>query len=238
MIDIHNHIVFGVDDGAKTMEDSIRMLEEAAKLNINTMIVTPHFKKGLYDSENITQNFLQVEQKALSMGITLKLGREVFLEPIVTEMIGKDVTPLFMSTSRHMLIEFPFDILPRYAFEILYKLQLENVMPIIAHPERYEFFLKDFNLFAKFIERDCMMQLDAASIIGANGFKAQKFCKKVLKDNLIHFVGSDAHKAEHYVKWYMQAYNKVVKWVGEGNAWLLFHGNAEEILFEDMVDVQ
>ena len=229
MIDIHSHLIFGVDDGPPTIKESIRMVLEAEKLGIKTIIATPHYSKGLYQSENVLENYQELAARVRDFDIEVLLGYEVYFDSIIPDVLnGKDRYTL--NKSRYLLFEMPFDIMPANISEIILKLHMENFIPILAHPERNRFFIGNFQLFIDFIESGCLIQLDAASILGVYGILAKMFVKNLIRMNLVHFVASDAHNALDYINWYLPAYEKVKRWGGKEYADMLFYKNQKMLL--------
>jgi protein-tyrosine phosphatase len=229
MIDIHNHIVYGVDDGSQSLDQSLRMICEAGRLGIKVIVATPHIRDQTFNHEKLQENFENLSRKASDYGIILKLGCEAYIHPDIVALY-KSKKILTLGNSRHILIEFPFNQLPLYVNDLLYRLQLEGTAVVIAHPERYRYFVDDFNLFLRFLDAGCLMQLDAASIIGKHGSHVKSFCKKVLKLKKAHFVASDAHCTEHYRDWYLKSMKKVQQWTGEEYTEALYFKNAARIL--------
>lgn len=229
MIDVHSHILYGIDDGAKNLDESLRMLDEAGRAGIKTIITTPHLKTDKTPAALVQERIKELSTHAAGMGITLLPGYEVYLTPSIPKLVanGERIT---LAQSDKILIELPFSTLPPFGLETLYQLELTGMTPVIAHPERNICFLRKYETFAQYAYRDCLIQLDAASIIGKNGWKSKNFCKRVIKDRMAHFVGSDAHTAKHYKEWYIRAYKQVCKWGGEEYASLLFQGNAASLL--------
>jgi protein-tyrosine phosphatase len=127
-------------------------------------------------------------------------------------------------------MEFPFDAIPIYSQDTVYRLQVRNMKTIIAHPERNRNFVRDINKFMSYVEIGCLVQIDAASIIGVYGREVKEFSKKLIKLNAAHFVASDAHCPKDYSNWYRQAYEKVRKWAGQEYTDELFCSNARSIL--------
>lgn len=229
MIDIHSHLIYGMDDGAPTMEESIKMLEQARELGINTIFATPHYQENLFQLDGITQNFMQLAEKAWEYGITLKMGCEVFINPFVDRLVEEERI-LLLNRANYILLELPYDSIPLYTYDTIYKLQLQRITIIIAHPERNMNLLKDFSLFVDLLERGCLMQIDSGSITGIYGKTVQSYARKLLKLKLAHFVASDAHCAKDYKERYIQSYELVRRWTGKKYADKLFIHNPELIL--------
>jgi protein-tyrosine phosphatase len=229
MIDIHSHFIYGVDDGSQSVKESLKMILEAEKLGIESIIATPHFHIDLYSAEKAADNLSELIARVSDCGVQLYLGYEVFLTPAVPDLI-KGKKNLTLNNSKYLLFELPFDIIPPYSVETVRKLHGESIIPILAHPERNKNFVSDFNSFISFLENGCLIQLDAASITGVYGSEVKKFAKKIIELKIAHFVASDAHCTKDYKDWYLQAYNMVRKWAGGEYADKLFHLNPKVIL--------
>lgn len=229
MIDLHCHIIYGVDDGPSKIQDSMRMILAAQKIGVNTIIATPHYKKDVYVSEVINENFQNIKSRISDFGIDLFLGREVFISSALSQVV-EDSEKYTLSGTSFLLMELPFDILPLDINEMLLKLHEKKITPIVAHPERYSYFVRDFNRFLDFIEVGCLVQIDAASIVGVHGAGVKKFARKLIDLNLVHYVASDAHAPEHYIKWHKEAYQKVKNWAGEEYADAVFKNNQKTII--------
>ena len=229
MIDIHSHIIFGMDDGSPTLGESIKMLQQAQKLGITTIFATPHYQENIFELESMEKNFLQVAEKAREYGITLKMGSEVYINPFVDKLV-KEKKVLLLNRASYILLELPYEAIPLYTFETIYKLQLQRLSVIIAHPERNMNLLQDFSIYVSLLERGCLMQLDIGSIVGAYGKAVEEYSKKLIKLKMVHFVASDAHFAKDYEQWYLKAFKKVYKWVGTEYAKKLFIYNPQLIL--------
>lgn len=229
MIDIHSHLIFGVDDGASTIDESINMLIEAEKLGIKVIIATPHLEEKVYENKHKYENFQTLKKNAENKNIDLKYGAEVFLNPFLPDMLGEKRS-LTLNNSKYMLVEFPYNSIPYFSHETIYNLQIKNICPIIAHPERNWCFNKNMDLLLPFFERGCLIQIDAASIMGVYGKHVKSFTKQLLKLEMAHFVASDAHCPADYTNWYSKAYKQVEKWVGKEYANRLYVQNPQKIL--------
>jgi protein-tyrosine phosphatase len=229
MIDIHSHIIFGVDDGPCTIEKSISMIYNAEKAGIKTIVATPHSHETFFETERLYENYQELLYRIHEYDIILKLGYEVFMNPFLPAVDKKNIG-LTLDNTRYLLFELPFNTSPKSGFEVLYSIRLKDYIPILAHPERNRRFLKNFNELSGYINAGCMIQIDAGSIIGVYGRDIKEFVKKLVKQNRVDFVASNAHCAEDYTNWYLKAYSQVSKWSGEDNANRLFESNAESIL--------
>ena len=232
MIDIHSHIIYRVDDGPCTIEQSISMIWNAKKAGIKTIVATPHSHETIFVADRLSENYQELLYRIRDYEISLKLGYEVFINPSVPSMERKNIS-LTLDNTRYLLFELPFNTSPRDGFDVLTSLRLKDTIPILAHPERNRNFLKNFNELSGYIQAGCMIQIDAASILGIYGRDIRDFVKKLVKWKRVDFVASNAHCAEDYVNWYMKAYREVSKWSGDENATRLFQSNAESILSQE-----
>lgn len=228
MIDIHCHIIFGVDDGPSTIKDSVRMVLEAEKLGVDKIIVTPHYNKYVYNSDKVLENFYKIKSRIRDFGVELFLGYEVFLISSINDVLTQkgDYT---LNKSKYLLFELPFDIMPVNINETVLKLHSEGIVPIIAHPERNMYFVRNMQKFIELIETGCLVQLDAASLVGVHGSNVKRFAKKLIDMNLVQFVASDAHKPEDY-ELYKRSYDIVKNWAGKEYSDKIFTYNQSVII--------
>ncbi|MCX7710982.1 MAG: phosphoesterase, partial [Clostridia bacterium] len=163
-----------------------------------------------------------------------RLGYEVYASTLNYKNLNK-VNCLTLGQSRYLLVEFPFSEFPEHGCEMLYELYLRGIVPIISHPERCHLFRDNFQLIDSLLESGCLLQVDAASIIGVYGWGTKNFAKKLIKENKVHFVASNAHFSEDYREWFLQARKKIIHIAGVEQANLLFNGNADRILKVEVV---
>lgn len=229
MIDIHSHLIYGVDGGTTDADEAVKMIWEAQKLGIKAIIATPQLMNAKTEISKIIENFERLKLIASECDVTLKLGFHVSLNSFSADMIYGG-NSLSLNNSRYILIEPPDDIISRNFYDDIYWLQLQGLLPIIAYPEKNKSFLKNFKLLMGLISRGCMIQIDAASIAGFNGFWVREFAKKMIRSNMVHFIGSNAHRACDYADRYMKAYRNTMRWGGEEYADKLFNKNPKLIL--------
>ena len=198
MIDFHNHILPNVDDGSKSLEMSLNMLREAERQGITDVINTVHFQhpkvEGMDISfERIIQEIENLQKSAIENNINVKIhnGAEVFYLPNLVEISENPLTTI--GNGKYMLIEFPTHILPQGFEDEFYRLQLNGITPIVAHPERYNAIQNDCTIIDSWIERGYMIQLDAGSILGQFGKVCLQTANSLMKSSSIHLIGSDSH---------------------------------------------
>lgn len=197
MIDIHSHILYGVDDGSKSLDMSLKMAEIYIENGVKEVIATPHYIEhskmdSKYEKNKMVLNELNEELNKKSLDLKIHLGNEIYLSNNIIDLI-KTRKIFSLNGTRYLLIELPMGKLPKYTKNILYELILLGYRPIIAHPERNLEIIENPNILYDFIKYGVLTQLNIGSVEGAYGRKVRKVSKKLLRNNMIHFLGTDAH---------------------------------------------
>lgn len=194
--DIHCHIIPGVDDGAKDMKTAMELLRMEYDDGVSRIIVTPHFRRGMFETpwEKISEQFflLKSEASKLYPDMDIRLGCEFHANMDMIETL-KDNHWGTMNGTAYVLTEFSEAHSLRYIRERCYSLLCNGYTPIIAHAERHSALYKKYEEIENLVNMGAMIQMNASSIMGEDGFGMKGFCKKVMKLDLLHFVGSDAH---------------------------------------------
>ncbi|MDE6636038.1 MAG: histidinol-phosphatase [Lachnospiraceae bacterium] len=198
-VDIHTHIIPGVDDGSKNIEESVRMLEIAYNQGIRTIYATPHYGSGKerYDRDYLTGQYELLKEKALGIGdggIELLLGNEIYYRNGTIDEL-KSGQALTMNNTKYVLVEFNVDIAYKDLYSALQKLVLAGYRPILAHIERYFCLMKKFDLLYAIKNLGVCMQINASSVIPKINSEAS-FCRKAIREGYISFLGSDCHRTE------------------------------------------
>lgn len=196
MIDIHSHILPGIDDGAKTEEESLLMAHAAVEEGISTIIATPHHRNESFDNykDDIRMHvdILNDLFKANDVPLNVLYGQEVRIYgELLEDYKNGDIQTLH--DTKYILIEFPFGEVPFFAEQLIYDLQKEGLQPIIAHPERNRELINNFERMYELIRQGALAQLTAASYVGHFGKEIEQFSRQLIEANLIHFIASDAH---------------------------------------------
>ncbi len=195
-IDIHSHIIPGIDDGAKDEVMALEMLKIAKKSGTGHIIATPHYVYGntRYGFTTIIEKCAHFNSLAAGAGINITIypGCEVFICPELVELYEQGLKGT-LAESCYMLIEFPMMSIPSYTDNVLYNLQLKGITPIIAHPERYIEIQRKPELMEAYIDRGILSQVNSGSITGIYGMKAKKTVMRLIKEGWAQFVASDAH---------------------------------------------
>lgn len=192
-IDIHSHILYGIDDGSKSLEESKKIIKQHIEMGFKDIVVTPHY---IENSDYITNNeekekILKTLKKEFN-DINLYLGNEVFINNNIEELLNNNEIST-INGSKYLLIELPLHNKIKNATDIIYELRIKGIIPIIAHPERYEFVQKNPDSVDELIEEGAILQSNYGSIIGVYGEHAKKTMKKLLKKNVISVLATDIH---------------------------------------------
>lgn len=200
MIDIHCHILPGVDDGAATIEDTIEMAKVAVNEGITTIIATPHHKNNQFNNFKTSiltkVNNLNSVLKRESIPLTVLPGQEVRIYGEVIEDYYKEEI-LTLNHTKYLFIEFPSSSVPRYAERLLYELQTKGLIPIIVHPERNKELQEKPDLLYQIVKNGALTQVTASSLVGYFGKNVKKFSEQLIEHNLTHFIASDAHNTHN-----------------------------------------
>ncbi|MEI4829857.1 CpsB/CapC family capsule biosynthesis tyrosine phosphatase [Bacillus sp. FJAT-53711] len=197
MIDLHCHILPGVDDGAKTAADSVEMAKAAVAEGIHTIVATPHHQNGKYVNERM-HILHQVKQlngllQEKDINLTVLPGQEVRLYGEMLKDYENNKIVTLNETNKYILIEFPSNHVPRYAEQMLYELRVKGIIPIIVHPERNAELIEHPDKLYNLVSKGVLTQVTAGSLLGNFGKKIKKFSLQLIEHNLTHMIASDAH---------------------------------------------
>jgi protein-tyrosine phosphatase len=201
MIDIHSHILPGVDDGAQTMKDTVEMARVAVSEGIHTIIATPHHMNNAY--QNLKSDILplvdQVNEEMKNQQIDLLVlpGQECRIYgEIIEDYKSGEILPLNIY-SQYIFVEFPSNSVPRYADRLFYDMQNEGLVPVIVHPERNAELTARPDKLYNLVKNGAATQITASSLTGCFGKNIQKFSNHLIEANLTHFIASDAHNTNN-----------------------------------------
>lgn len=200
IVDIHSHILPNIDDGSKGIEMTLEMLKNAEENGTKEIVATPHYLLEYGEATIIEVKSLveTVNSVAENNGVDIKVysGQEVYYnEHILEDYLEGNIGTI--NDSRYMLIEFPMLAFDENILDILYELQVRNIIPIIAHPERYKPIRENPVIINKFIDAGYLFQINSGSIEGKFGESTRKISKLFLENNIYNFIGSDAHNIKN-----------------------------------------
>ena len=243
MIDIHSHIVFEVDDGPKTIEDSRALLEESYRQGVRTIISTSHRRKGMFETPEakIEENFKQVQElaKEIADDLTVLYGAEIYYTSDILDKLEQGKIPR-LADSQYALIEFSMITPYKEIHTALSNVLRLGVTPVVAHIERYHCLENDEKKVRDLINMGCYTQINSSSVLKPKLFgDTYKFMKKraqfFLEKDLVHFVASDMHNVDKRPPYMQEAYQIISKKYGESHAEQLFRKNQELLLRSEYI---
>ena len=224
MIDIHCHLLPGIDDGAGDMHEALAMARAAYDNGIRFSIMTPHIHHGRYENsaKTISDSLAQFKIALSKAKIPLQLGMaaEVRLSPEILPMLERDEIPFLgqLDGYRIMLLEFPHSHIPPDAEELVEKLLAMKVRPIIAHPERNKDVMRKYQKIEPFIEMGCFLQLTASAVAGRFGKMSHKRTLQLLGSDAFMVLATDAHNLKGRYPELREGYEAAVEIVGPEEA--------------------
>ena len=243
MIDIHSHIVFDVDDGPKTIEDSRALLEESYRQGVRTIISTSHRRKGMFETPEakIEENFKQVQElaKEIADDLTILYGAEIYYTSDILDKLEQGKIQR-LADSQYALIEFSMITPYKEIHTALSNVLRLGVTPVVAHIERYHCLENDEKKVRDLINMGCYTQINSSSVLKPKLFgDTYKFMKKraqfFLEKDLVHFVASDMHNLDLRPPYMQEAYQIISKKYGESHAEQLFRKNQELLLRSEYI---
>ncbi|MEH7159003.1 tyrosine-protein phosphatase [Neobacillus drentensis] len=232
MVDLHCHILPGVDDGARDLSESVKMAKKAIEQGIHTIVATPHHLNNRY--ENPKQSIIdRVEElnRALreeKIDLTVLPGQET---RIYGEMVAgyeaAEILPI--NHTQYVLIEFSSSQVPRYTEKLFFDLQTKGLVPVVVHPERNQQIIEQPEILYNLVEKGALTQVTAASICGDFGKKIKTFSLQLIEANLTHFIASDAHNTVNRTFKMRAAFDLVQNKYGNDYMYL-FQENSELVI--------
>lgn len=210
MIDIHSHILPGIDDGSSTLEESKGMIINAINNGVKAIIATPHYiYRSDYDADNAKKKKLLKELKEYvsDLDIELYLGNEVFIDNDLVELEDAFYS---LNDTRYLLLELPMNTEIKNLKALIFNLQVNDYKIILAHPERYDFIQKDVKKIMPILDSGVLLQGNMGSLFGDYGKGAKKALKIMIKHKMIHFLASDSHSNNDKRYDYFSKLNKVL----------------------------
>lgn len=198
-VDIHSHLLPGIDDGSKSVEETASLMTQMNGLGINHFITTPHIFTNVWDNTEavITKKLgdTKLELKHKNCYDTFETGAEYMLDSFFLKRL--ETEKLLTLKNNYLLVEMSYLNPPIQLFEILFEIQLAGYKPILAHPERYVFYHNNYKELHKLKNSGCLFQLNLLATVGYYGKNIEMVAEKLLQDDLYDFVGSDIHHQKH-----------------------------------------
>lgn len=233
MIDIHTHLLPGLDDGPENEEEALEVISQAAAGGATCLVATPHYLEGAYQPEPqaIREAVIGINARAAQAGIQIQIvpGMEVMISPAVPRWVRHGQVLTLNENGRYLLLEFPSQEIPIYVKEVVFELQLLGVTPVLAHPERNLEVIAHPGRLADLVQRGVLVQLNADSLLGRWGERAQNCARKLLDTNLAHLVASDVHGRRR--SWQLASAGLLLEeWLGAGTASLFLEQRPAALL--------
>jgi protein-tyrosine phosphatase len=198
-IDIHSHLLPGIDDGAQTFEDSLRLTKALQGLGTQQIITTPHIFHNFWDNnnQNITAKaeMTHKELKKNNVQIPFRAAAEYMMDDHFVKLFQSE--ELLTLKDKYVLVEMSYINAPIQLYSILFDLQVAGYIPVLAHPERYVFYHHNFEEYKKLINAGCLLQLNLLAVVGYYGIGIATIAEKLLQKGMYSFVGSDVHHNNH-----------------------------------------
>lgn len=236
MIDIHSHLLFGIDDGSRSIEESIYIINKLSKIGYTDIILTPHFINGSSYMSSRENNLellkkLKVGLIKYKVPVNLYLGNEIYIDSEIIDLFKKGIISS-LNNSKYLLIELPMSGENEIYYDVFLDLVNMGYKVILAHPERYISFQKDFNKVYELKELGVLFQCNVGSILGDYGSNAKKTIKRLLKEHLISFMGTDIHHNKKDYMFVENAKKKFRKYLTDKEIEDIFENNPRKYLLD------
>ena len=198
-IDIHSHLLPGIDDGAKTFQDTLRLTKALQAIGVSEFITTPHIIQHVWDNtgdeiqSKKAETILQLEKNEII--VPFRAAAEYLMDDQFVRLF--ETGQLLTLKDNFVLVEMSYINAPIQLYSILFDLQVAGYIPVLAHPERYLFYQNNFNEYAKLKKAGCLFQLNLLSIVGYYGAGITKTAEQLLQKGMYTYVGSDVHHNNH-----------------------------------------
>lgn len=230
-IDIHNHILFGVDDGPEELDEAVSLLRAEAEDGAEAIILTPHYRHGMfdYDPELVEQNFITLREYARELNVRLFLGCEYHVNSDMVDYIHDGRVHTLADTD-YVLAEFEHEAQYSYVMKHINNLFACGYCPVIAHAERISCLLREPDRCEELLNRGALIQINAAGVLGDEGREAQKMCKRLIKDGTVSVIASDTHDSDKRRNRMSECFEYVEDKFGRDYAYELFYAVPRRII--------
>jgi protein-tyrosine phosphatase len=237
MIDIHCHMLPGIDDGSESLDESLEMARLAVANGITESILTPHIHAGRYANtrETVYKATRQFQQCLQENGIALRvrMAAEIRIGPELMSMVEAQQVPFLGTLDGYQLVllELPHSHIPLGSEKLVMWCLERNIRPVIPHPERNKDVIRDIEMIAPLVKLGCLLQVTAGAVVGGFGPQAKKRARQLLKRGWVSFLASDAHNTQHRIPDLEPGRAAAAKYIGEGESWRLVRENPAKILY-------
>ena len=241
MIDFHTHIIPNIDDGSRSVEETFNLIKEAKEAGFEGIILTSHYIENYYETDaperDVWVKAISDSLKTKGIETNLYIGNEIYKsENIMNLLINRKASTI--NNTSYVLFEMPLNAEPMNLYDVIYSLQENKLVPVLAHPERYSFVQKEPELIYDLIQKGVLMQANYGSILGQYGENAKMIVKKFLENDMIHFLGSDVHRQNSIYKKIPQALEEISEIIGEEKLEKLTTVNPKLALENKRIDIE
>lgn len=239
MIDIHSHILWGLDDGAKDQTVAMSLARMAADNGTTTLFATPHIlasgQHTPWETIRAKTAELNGEIKKNGINLTVYPGAELEMNWDMINLIKEGSSDYCLAGSEYLLVELPFQMIPPYAEEFIYQMQLRGKNIIIAHPARHRKLMAHPELIRKWLVKGVLFQCNGGSFTGYFGEHVRANAQMLLRNNMVHFIGSDAHRVEGRNTNLTKVQAEITKLAGTQKAQELLNLNPQKIISDKVL---
>ena len=233
MIDIHCHILPGIDDGPSDIEESIEMATIASSDGITRIVATPHIKDTLIPAATIKKSIATLNNRLTEAGIPVKILQGADVNAMLDISLLEGYT---INNTNYILVEFPHSHLPKNAGEVIFNMVVRGYRPIITHPERNPSVIKDPDLVFELLSAGALVQITADSLTGVFGVDMQECALYLLKRGAVRFIATDAHSSSHRRPLLSGGLEVAGRIIGKEKAGRLVTSNPEALLTGRSID--
>jgi protein-tyrosine phosphatase len=235
LIDIHSHILPGIDDGPEDMDTALKMITLAWENGTKSIIATPHF---IYGERGCEASIREIENACAALvkkasekgiGIDIHPGAEVFITPDLPELLDENII-CTLNNSLYVLVELPLSSIPLYTQDVVLKLIVKGYVPVLAHPERNREIIENPGIVEAYIRSGVLIQVNSSSLKGLYGRAEKNTALNLIKQGMVHFVASDAHTINGRNTILYDTMRFVASKVGEEKAKELFINNGQAVI--------
>ena len=227
MVDLHCHILPGLDDGPRTMEESVAMARIAAEDGITSLVAAPHINYELIPHERINALVEDLNMNISKEGIGIRILAGADVNAVISPVYLDGYT---INSSRYILIEFSHTHMPANARENIFGLSAAGFRPIVTHPERNVSVIENPSIAAGLVESGALIQLTASSLTGGFGRHAKRCSERLLGEGLVHFIATDGHSHDRRPPILSEALRKASSIIGEEAAMTMVRGNPQTVI--------
>jgi protein-tyrosine phosphatase len=236
MVDIHSHILYGLDDGARTLEESVAMIRLAAAAGTTDIVATPHADLHYTYQPEIVDDRIAELAAATAGAVRIHRGCDFHLYYENIQEALAHPTRFTINQKRYLLVEFSEVMILDSASEVFERMLGGGTTPVITHPERNALLARSLDQIAKWVDAGCRVQVTAHSFLGRFGRRAKAAAVRLMEQGLVHFIASDAHNTERRPPVMDDAYRYIASSYGNACAEALFVGNPSAVLTGREVD--